>query len=314
MAPLLMWAKGSTPYFAKIAEEELGETCEVREKCLAEVKKRIEEEPNFQPLMDEEFLIRFLRAKKYNVDRAFNTLKNYYSFKSRYSGIVTDFTPHDLKFVFEMDKVLVSPKRARNGEGILIVFIGSFDIDKCTIEQHLAASLIGAEIGMETEGSQVCGSHCVIDMQGMTFRKLKHYFQPSFVSLVARCIQDSMPYRIIGIHFVHEPSYFGAAYNVIKPLLSKKLRNRMHFHSDNLESLHEYLPPETLPEELGGYLGKKDFQEFRSMMMQNNDLVDRLNTYVFEGNKSPNQSNNSQAKQDVDPNATTRTLFNVSTS
>ncbi|GFQ85782.1 retinaldehyde-binding protein 1 [Trichonephila clavata] len=86
--------------------------------------KSIAEEPGFQPLVEEEFLIRFLRGRKYDVNRAFNTLKNYYSLKSRYSGIITDFTPQDLKLVLEMDRVFISPKRARDGEGILISFLG----------------------------------------------------------------------------------------------------------------------------------------------------------------------------------------------
>ncbi|PRD22797.1 UNVERIFIED_CONTAM: Retinaldehyde-binding protein 1 [Trichonephila clavipes] len=187
----------------------------------------LKQEPGFQPLMEEEFLIRFLRARKYDVHRAFNTVKNYYSLKSRYSGTITDFTPKDLKFILEMDKVFVSPKRARDGEGILISFLGSFDNDVCTIEQHIAACLIGIEVGLETEGSQICGSHCVIDMKGMTFKKLKHFCHPSLVTFVARFAQDVVPCRINGVHFVNEPFYFGATYNVIKPFFSKKLRERV---------------------------------------------------------------------------------------
>ncbi|GBN07752.1 hypothetical protein AVEN_57881-1 [Araneus ventricosus] len=82
------------------------------------------EEPGFCPLLDDEFLLRFLRAKKFDVSRAFSTLTNYYAFKVRYSGVVTDFLPKDLRSVFETDKVFISPKRGPNGEGILISFIG----------------------------------------------------------------------------------------------------------------------------------------------------------------------------------------------
>ncbi|GBM24084.1 hypothetical protein AVEN_15732-1, partial [Araneus ventricosus] len=35
-----------------------------------------------------------------------------------------------------------------------------------------------------------------------------------------------MPCRICGIHAVHEPFYFGSAYQAIKPLLSKKIKER----------------------------------------------------------------------------------------
>ncbi|GBN07751.1 hypothetical protein AVEN_57880-1 [Araneus ventricosus] len=152
-------------------------------------------------------------------------------------------------------------------------------------------------------------------MQGMTWRKLRHYINPSFVSSVARCIQDVMPCRICGIHAVHEPFYFGSAYQAIKPLLSKKIKERIHFHSSDLSSLHKILPPETLPEELGGYLDKKDFQNFRSIILQNNDLMERINTYMYNGMRSPHHRNVNKTRDDSsEDKETTRTLFNVSLS
>ena len=41
---------------------------------------------------------------------------------------------------------------------------------------------------------------------------------------------------------------------MIKPFLSKQVRNSIHFH-DSLETLHQYVPKEILPTELGGPSG-----------------------------------------------------------
>ncbi|GBO31330.1 hypothetical protein AVEN_131495-1 [Araneus ventricosus] len=90
-----------------------------------------EKSKGFCPLQDDEFLLRFLRGRKYDVSRAFTTLKNYYMFKSEYSGVITDLTPTDLKRVLELEHVFVSPKRAPGGEGLLIVFLeSSSDMDE----------------------------------------------------------------------------------------------------------------------------------------------------------------------------------------
>ncbi|GBO20219.1 hypothetical protein AVEN_122948-1 [Araneus ventricosus] len=78
----------------------------------------------FLPLKDDEFLLRFLRAKKFDVNEAFDALKTYYKFKFEYSGVLTDFVPTDFRTVFEMDKIFISPKRTPIGEGIFIVFPG----------------------------------------------------------------------------------------------------------------------------------------------------------------------------------------------
>ena len=44
---------------------------------------------------------------------------------------------------------------------------------------------------------------------------------------------------------------------MIKPFLSKQVRNSIHFH-DSLETLHQYVPKEILPTELGGSSGSYD--------------------------------------------------------
>ncbi|GBN30723.1 Alpha-tocopherol transfer protein [Araneus ventricosus] len=222
-----MWVKGLTPSLVKRAEIELNETPATRTAALEELILAIKDEPGFTPLMDEEFLLRFLRAKKFEVSRAFNTLKNYYDFKHRYSGDITDFLPKDLKSVFEADKVLGSPKRGFDGEGILILSAGSFNIDKFTPEQLFATTLVTAEIGIEAEFAQVCGCRIIFDFGGLTWWKLKHYVNPSFIGGVCKAIQDVMPIRICGIHVVNEPVYFTCAYQTIKPILSKKLKERV---------------------------------------------------------------------------------------
>ncbi|CAL1283525.1 unnamed protein product [Larinioides sclopetarius] len=265
------WMKGLTPEMALIARTELGETPEKRAEALKELKILIKEEKSkgFCPLEDDEFLIRFLRARKYDVDRAFTTLRNYYTFRSEYSGVITDLTPRDLKRVLELEHVFVSPKRAPEGEGLLFVFIGSLDFNVVTLDEIFAAGIIGAEVGMETEATQVCGCHIILDMHGMSWRKFKHFVKPSFLRCFATCIQ-------------------------------------VHLHGDDFKSLHEHIPPEALPEKLDGHLGQKDFQDFKTMMIQNTPLIERINTYTYNGVQSKQA-----CKVQENSNVTTRKLFKV---
>ena len=44
---------------------------------------------------------------------------------------------------------------------------------------------------------------------------------------------------------------------MIKPFLSEQVRNSIHFH-DSLETLHQHVPKEILPTELGGPSGSYD--------------------------------------------------------
>lgn len=66
------------PDLAKVAEEELGETAEVREKCLKELREKVEAIPKEkQPYrMDDDYLLAYLRGTKFRVEVAEKKIKN----------------------------------------------------------------------------------------------------------------------------------------------------------------------------------------------------------------------------------------------
>ncbi|KAF8778365.1 Clavesin-1 like protein [Argiope bruennichi] len=314
MALISSWINGLTPEMSRVAEKELKETPEKRKEALKEIKRIIKGVTGFFPLKDDEFLLRFLRAKKFDVNEAFDTLKTYYKFKFEYSGILTDFLPSDFRNVFEMDKIFISPKRTPNGEGIFIVFAGSIDFRRCTFEDFLRAVLIAAEIGLEMEGTQVCGCRIVIDLRGMSLVKLRNYIKPTLGLAAAKYLQHILPCRVKGIHLIYEEFYFDAAFQTLKylmkPFLRRKMRKRIYFQSDDLQSLHQQIPPRALPYSLGGCLGQKHFQDFRTIMLQNDAFMKRLNRYTFNGEHSK------ETLRDIehDPKVTTKTLIDVLTS
>ncbi|KAG8172090.1 hypothetical protein JTE90_009117, partial [Oedothorax gibbosus] len=162
-----------------------------------------------------------------------------------------------------------------------------FDLETFGPEKLIAAVITSAEVGIETEGSQVCGSQIVVDMQGMSFSKMKYYSSPVLLSRIFRGLQDCWPYRITAIHGCYEPSYYTFVYNIVKPMLSKKLKERVHFHGENMESLHKFIPPAALPKSLGGTLGDKDFSDYRAVIHANEHIMENINKYEFQGVKSP---------------------------
>ncbi|OQR72489.1 alpha-tocopherol transfer protein-like, partial [Tropilaelaps mercedesae] len=54
-----------------IAERELGETPSRRRAELKNLRRLIAEEEDFNPRQDDAFLLRFLRCRKYDAERAF---------------------------------------------------------------------------------------------------------------------------------------------------------------------------------------------------------------------------------------------------
>ncbi|KAF8778369.1 retinaldehyde-binding protein 1-like [Argiope bruennichi] len=287
MALLPHWLKDLTPEMIKRAEVELGETSEKRKIAMEELRQLIDNEEGFCIPTDEQFLQRFLRAKKYEVKRAFKSLKLYYSLKASFPELL-NILPSDVEHILKKDIIMVTTRRGLNAEGVLILLLGVIDDDwSVSAEDLTRATFISADIGVEAEASQICGSSMIFDLKGVTWRTLVRLSTPKILSLMAKGLQDAWPHRINGIHVVNEPSYFTYTYNIIRPMLSRKMRRRIHFHGKSLESLHKHFPVEILPEALGGKAGKKEFKEFRENILDREKLGEKLRDFVYEGVKFP---------------------------
>ncbi|GBN93075.1 hypothetical protein AVEN_41359-1, partial [Araneus ventricosus] len=155
-------------------------------------------EPNLKPRLEEKFLLRYLRAKKYNIRKAYKSLMCYYYFKEKYDGIFTSLKPSQVKHVLDMNCVSLLPFRNRDGSSIGVVRMGNFDPSVASCEELIATCLICAEIGTDSEATIVCGSVCIMDMQGFTLRKMLHFSSINLLSLFVASLQ-------VRTLFFHQP-------------------------------------------------------------------------------------------------------------
>ncbi|GFT47706.1 alpha-tocopherol transfer protein-like [Nephila pilipes] len=283
MKYLSTWQEGLTPEIKRRAEEELGETPEIKTQSLMKLRKLINEEAEFRPLMDDAFLIRFLRTKKYDVERAFTSLRNYYVFKARYSRQLTDFKPSELLPLLEMNSVVHLPYRHPSGTAVAYMRPAYYNIDEVTLEEIFAAGLLELEYSLRFEATQVCGHIMIFDMDKINLRMMKYYASPKILYRCVRLIQDCIPCRVKGIHFINEPFYISFIFNIIKGFLSEKIRKRIHLHGTNQESLHQHIPADILPEELGGNLGQVALlaNDFNKAIISAETMFEKLIKYGF---------------------------------
>ena len=68
-------------------------------------------------------------------------------------------------------------------------------------------------------------------------------------------------------------------YNMMRPLFNDRVKDSIIFH-DKLESLHNFVDKEILPEELGGNSGTFSNSESVSAVCQMSDYFLHLNTYA----------------------------------
>ena len=91
--------------------------------------------------------------------------------------------------------------------------------------------------------------------------------------------QATFPLWFRQVHVVNTHSLVHVAYNMVRPLLTQQVKDIIIFHN-NLETFHNYVPPEILPEEVGGHLGPFDNASAASAVYQMAPYFEQIKTYV----------------------------------
>ncbi|GFY80178.1 alpha-tocopherol transfer protein-like [Trichonephila inaurata madagascariensis] len=127
----MMKAKGFLPHhldtlpakFIQIAKEELGETDEIRGQALEKFRKCILSDKNLKCPTNDEFLIQFLRARKYDVDKAMGLLHNYFNLIASHPEIFDKLDKEKMDKLTSSDFINILPFRDNDGCLVLTVKI-----------------------------------------------------------------------------------------------------------------------------------------------------------------------------------------------
>ncbi|XP_035205499.1 alpha-tocopherol transfer protein-like isoform X1 [Stegodyphus dumicola] len=226
--------------------------------------------------MEDIFLLSFLRWKKYDVQKAFEALYNFYILKEKHSGEFLDRKPSELAHVLEMNHLSVMPLRDPDGCNVGILRIGFHDIKTATVEELFATVLCMGLVTNDIEAYQVSGVVLIFDCKNLTFdiaQKLFRLHRILFALAAVRCL----PCRIKGIHVVNLPQFYRIFYNIVKILLPQKILQRLHLHTSDLVEFHKHVPPEVLPEELGGILGPINNKDYINFFLSKQTYVEQIN-------------------------------------
>ncbi|XP_035214775.1 alpha-tocopherol transfer protein-like isoform X3 [Stegodyphus dumicola] len=230
------------------AEEELGETEQKRKVCLQELKIMIEEEKDLNADISEEFLLGFLRVRKFSVDAAFKLLKKYYLNRQIYPNVYRNFTPKHCHKILKANFLNFLPLRSPEGAAVWVPRLGIWDTDIFSPEEVTKFGLLCAEKEMRNPITQVCGLITLADMKGFSW---SHFFQITIPKI--KCFVDTV---------------------------------QIYFHGDNLSSLHQFLPPQMLPEEFGGTQGSFENEQFYECLLANEEEFQQYQKFGYFSSKN----------------------------
>lgn len=126
--------------------------------------------------MDDSFLLRFLRTKKYSIPVVQETLERYVMLRENYdNGVFTNINlDAEANVVDLLNKgfVLPLPKRDPEGRRVLLIQPGVFDVNKHTIKDVFRLFTITADILIEDEENQIRGFVYLVDAAGASLQML----------------------------------------------------------------------------------------------------------------------------------------------
>ena len=92
--------------------------------------------------MDDAFLLRFLRTKKFDQERAFNQVMTYYRMRKENPDVYENLTPQRVRHILDAGVTGVLKDRAPDGSRIIVFSPGmNFLSLKCKLEVYLWPSL-----------------------------------------------------------------------------------------------------------------------------------------------------------------------------
>ena len=106
-----MALKVLSPELAEKAFKELNEDPETRIDKIEELRERLNTRPDLPFMTSDKFLIRFLRSRKFDIEKAFEVIVNYYESKRDNKDLFGDFKPSAERKVFESGFNFAFPAR-----------------------------------------------------------------------------------------------------------------------------------------------------------------------------------------------------------
>nr|CAH0102443.1 unnamed protein product [Daphnia galeata] len=205
---------------------------------------------------DDDFLMRFLGARKMNVKEAFEVYENYYRFllQNPELFIRNNIDNSEVKQALEDGLPGVLQRRDSKGRRIIVFFAAQWDPNRYSISAIHKAFYLSLDLLLQDCVVRERGLVLVIDWSQFSFRQCRK-LQPAALRAIAEGLEYCYPVRFKSIHCVTQPWYIEAAISLLKPFLRETSKRKIFSHGNNLSSLHQILSREVLPAELGGEQG-----------------------------------------------------------
>lgn len=147
---------------------------------------------------DDEFLLRFLFARKFNVSDAFKLLINYHDFKQRNAEVLSKISALDenIQLALRDGFPTIIPQRDRKGRKILVLFAANWSPANYSLHTVFRALLLSLEKLLEDVQNQANGFVMIVDWTNFTYKQTSN-LQLKVLKLMIEGLQVSNSHTLI---------------------------------------------------------------------------------------------------------------------
>ncbi|XP_049854670.1 clavesin-1-like [Schistocerca gregaria] len=246
-------------------------------KALRQMRALLAERPDVElSILEDWYLLRFLRCKLYDPTQALRLAQLYEEFvRQRGPGWRRPSRP----WVRRCMTSGVLEVRARR---LLLLRLGRWRPAGWQAEELLQAAGLCGEVAALEPAAQLSGVQAVFDLRGLGLEQLRA-LSPGFARTMVHYLANCFPIRINGVHVVNEPAIFGLVFSLFKSFLNERMQKRLFLHGHDMESLHSHITPDWLPPDLGGSGKETDLNEWLSYVLSQPVVLGLKKVgYIFE--------------------------------
>jgi hypothetical protein len=216
------------------------------------------------PPYDDAYLLRFLRARKFDLTKALQMWSNF--IKWRQENSIDSVDTYDFSEIDEVKKFYPHAyfRTDRKGRPIYIERVGQLKLQnlfKVTTQDRLVKYYCQSYERLLKEifpacskaaGQPIAQTCTILDLKGGSMSMMSSQVY-NFVQLASKLGQDYYPEILGQMFIVNAPMLFTGVWAVIKPWIDEKTRNKIKILGSKYEKeLFEVIDPQNLPDFLGG--------------------------------------------------------------
>ncbi|XP_044835870.1 SEC14-like protein 5 isoform X1 [Mauremys mutica] len=259
---------------AEYIERYLGQLTPMQESCLIRLRQWLQEmhkgkseagEWKPEKIPKDEHILRFLRARDFNIDKAREMLCQSLTWRKQYQVdyILQTWRPPSLLEEYYTGGWHYQDK---DGRPLYILRLGQMDT-KGLVKALGEESLLRHVLSINEQGQKRCEENtnlfgrpitswtCLVDLEGLNMR---HLWRPGVKALlrIIEVVEDNYPETLGRLLIVRAPRVFPVLWTLVSPFINENTRQKFLIYSGNNYQgpggLVDYLDKDVIPDFLGG--------------------------------------------------------------